>query len=125
MLRLIFALLVVAASVPAPIAAAAPPVTQFDGRWSVVIETDRGACDRAYRYGIEIRNGIVSYVGDNAFDIRGQVARNGNVHVRVSRGGSYADGHGRLSRDGGSGVWHGVGSGTCSGRWTAEKRPEG
>ena len=122
MLRCVFALLVAAAAM-APAAAAAPPVTQFDGRWSVVIETDRGTCDRAYRYGIEIRNGVVSYVGENAFDIRGQVARNGKVHVRVSRAGSYADGHGRLSLDGdGSGTWHGVGSGVCSGTWTAERR---
>jgi len=40
----------------------------------------------------------------------------------VARGSSYADGHGRLSRDGGSGVWHGIGSGSCSGTWTAERR---
>jgi hypothetical protein len=122
MLRLIFALLVAIAAVPAPIAAAAPPVTQFDGRWSVSIVTDKGNCDRAYRYGLEIRNGIVSYLGDNAFDITGQVNRSGYVHVRVARGSSYADGHGRLSRDGGSGVWHGIGSGSCSGTWTAERR---
>jgi hypothetical protein len=128
MLRCVFALLVAVAAIAAPVAAAiaapaaAPPVTQFDGRWSVVIETDRGTCDRAYRYGIEIRNGTVSYVGENAFDIRGQVARNGKVHVRVSRAGSYADGHGWLSSDGGSGVWRGVGSGVCSGTWTAERR---
>jgi hypothetical protein len=122
MLRLIFALLVAIAAVSAPIAAAAPPVTQFDGRWSVSIVTDKGNCDRAYRYGLEIRNGIVSYAGENSFDISGQVMRNGNVHVRVARGSSYADGHGRLSRDGGSGVWRGAGSGSCSGTWTAERR---
>ena len=121
MLRCVFAVLLAMAAI-APPAAAAPPVTQFDGRWSVVIETDRGTCDRAYRYGIEIRNGVVSYVGENAFDIRGQVARNGKVHVRVSRAGSFADGHGWLSSDGGSGVWRGVGSGVCSGTWTAERR---
>ncbi len=96
--------------------------TPFDGRWSVVIVTNRGTCDRAYRYGIEIRNGRVSYAGENAFDINGQVARNGYVHVRVSRGASYADGHGRLSREDGSGVWHGRGSTSCSGTWTAERR---
>jgi hypothetical protein len=114
-------MLVVAAAaiqLPRPAVAATP----FDGRWSVVIETDKGACDRAYRYGIQIQNGRVSYVGENAFDIRGQVARSGHVHVRVSRGASYADGHGRLSKDKGSGIWHGIGSGACSGRWFAERR---
>jgi hypothetical protein len=124
MLRLIFALLVAIAAIPASIAAT-PALAQFDGRWSVSIVTDRGNCDRAYRYGLEIRNGVVSYVGDNAFDIHGQVNRNGYVHVRVARGATYADGHGRLSRDGGSGVWQGEGSGSCSGTWTAERRPAG
>lgn len=116
-----FALLVAAATI-VPVAGAAPPLSQFDGRWSVVIETQRGNCDRAYRYGLRIQNGNVSYAGDAAFDIRGQVLRNGNVHVRVSRGSSYADGHGRLSRNSGSGTWRGVGMGVCSGRWFAERR---
>jgi hypothetical protein len=44
------------------------------------------------------------------------------VHVRVSRGATYADGHGRLSRDRGSGTWNGAGSGKCSGHWFAERR---
>jgi hypothetical protein len=121
MRRIACALLVVAAAVQLPASAAA--ATPFDGRWSVTIQTDRGACDRAYRYGILINNGHVSYAGDNAFDIRGQVARNGAVRVRVSRGSSYADGQGRLSRDSGGGTWHGAGNGTCSGRWFAERRP--
>ena len=121
MRRIALAMLVVAAAaVQLPRSAVA--ATPFDGRWSVVIETDRGACDRAYRYGIQIQNGHVSYVGENAFDISGQVARNGRVHVRVARGASYADGHGRLAKNKGSGTWRGVGSGTCSGRWVAERR---
>jgi hypothetical protein len=44
------------------------------------------------------------------------------VHVRVSSGKSYADGSGRLSHTSGSGTWRGVGNGTCSGRWFAERR---
>jgi len=116
-----FALLVAAATM-VPVGHAAPPVSQFDGRWSVVIQTDRGNCERAYRYALVIRNGTVSYAGDAAFDISGQVLRNGKVHVRVARGSSYADGHGQMSRDTGSGTWRGVGSGVCSGRWSAERR---
>jgi len=119
--RIAIAMLVVAAAaVQLPKSAVA--ATPFDGRWSVVIETEKGACDRAYRYGIQIQNGRVSYVGQNAFSITGQVAHNGRVHVRVSRGASYADGHGRLSKDKGSGTWRGVGSGSCSGHWFAERR---
>jgi hypothetical protein len=114
--------LVAAAAVcnPAAMASAASP---YDGRWSVVIQTDQGNCDQAYRYGLSIVNGNVSYAGDVAsFDVRGRVANNGAVHVRVSHGATYADGNGRLSDSTGSGIWHGVGSGTCSGRWFAERR---
>ncbi len=121
MLKCACALLVAttAAFGSAGVASAGSP---FDGRWSVVVETQRGNCDRAYRYGLLIANGNVSYVGEASFDIRGRVAGNGAVHVRVSRGSTYADGHGRLSRNNGSGVWKGVGDGVCSGRWFAERR---
>jgi hypothetical protein len=120
MLRIGVALLLATAALP--LVKAAFAATTYDDRSSVVIQTDRGTCDRAYRYGIAIQNGIVRYAGDNSFNIRGQVARNGAVHVRVARGSSYADGHGRLGPDSGSGTWRGVGSGMCSGRWSAERR---
>ena len=103
-------------------AGAASDGRPFDGRWSVVIQTEKGDCDAAYRYGLSIQNGNVTYAGDAAFDIRGHVAGNGAVHVRVSRGASYADGHGHLSRSSGSGSWRGVGNGSCSGRWVADRR---
>ncbi len=116
-----FALLV-AATAAAGLADAASAATPFDGRWSVVIQTTRGACDQAYRYGLNIVNGNVTYDGGGGFDVRGRVAGSGAVHVRVSSGKSYADGSGRLSRSAGRGVWKGVGNGVCSGNWFAEKR---
>jgi hypothetical protein len=116
-----FALLVAAAAAAgsAGVAAAAAP---YDGRWSVVIQTTRGNCDQAYRYGLSIVNGNVTYDGTGGFDVRGRVAGNGAVRVRVSSGRSYADGSGRLAHASGSGTWKGVGNGVCSGRWFAEKR---
>ena len=114
------ALLVAAAAVGATTVASA--ATPYDGRWSVVIQTTRGNCDQAYRYGLNIVNGNVTYDGNSGFDVRGRVAGNGDVRVRVSSGRSYADGSGRLSRASGTGTWKGVGNGLCSGRWFAEKR---
>jgi hypothetical protein len=111
--------MLVAATALTGTASAASP---YDGRWSVVIQTEKGACDQAYRYGLAIVDGIVTYAGDASFDVSGKVAHNGRVHVRVARGATYADGHGRLSDSTGSGVWHGVGSGVCSGHWYAERR---
>lgn len=122
MLRHACALLVAATAVFGA-AGGASAGTPFDGRWSVVVETERGSCDRAYRYGLLIQNGnVTTSASGSAFDIRGRVVRNGAVHVRVSRGASYADGHGRLGRENGSGVWKGVGDGVCSGHWFAERR---
>ena len=97
--------------------------TAFDGNWSVLIVTNSGQCDPAYRYGLVIRNGQVIYEGDAAVNVAGRVSGNGAVNVRVSAGSQSADGTGRLSSAQGSGKWRGNGSsGTCSGTWSAERR---
>lgn len=94
----------------------------FDGNWSVLIVTQRGPCD-AYRYGLSIRNGIVSYEGSAAVNVAGRVNRNGGVQVRVWAGSQSASGSGRLAHGAGRGTWSGVNSsGRCSGYWTAEQR---
>lgn len=95
----------------------------YDGNWSVLIVTNRGQCDRGYRYGLSIRGGRVFYSGSLAVNVDGQVAPNGMVRVRVSAGSQAATGVGRLSRDYGEGSWRGEGSsGSCAGTWTAERR---
>ena len=110
----------VVASRPAP---AARGTTAFDGDWSVVIMTQSGSCDRAYRYGVRIANGDVVYDGGGPVDLQGHVYSNGSVRVRVSGAGQQADGQGRLSRTLGTGTWQGQGSlGSCAGVWQAERR---
>jgi hypothetical protein len=97
--------------------------TAFDGNWSVLIVTNSGACDRAYRYGVQITNGNVTYDGGGPINLQGRVAPNGSVRVLVTAGSQYANGSGRLSRDRGGGSWKGQGmSGTCAGTWQAERR---
>ena len=91
----------------------------FDGKWSVVIVTTKGDCDRAYRYPIDIRGETVVNAGDTAFDISGRVQGNGAVAVKISYGDKSAHGIGRLSGGMGSGSWTG---GACAGTWTAERR---
>jgi hypothetical protein len=93
--------------------------SSYDGRWSLVVETERGACDRSYRVGVDIIKGAITYDG-NAY---GRVSTGGAVRVAVSVGNQHAQGAGRLSRGAGRGVWSGQGNaGTCSGRWIAERR---
>ena len=95
--------------------------TSFDGPWNVQIMTQRGACDSGSSFGVQIRDGAV--FGYGGVDVRGRVAGNGAVQVRVSSGDQSASGSGRLSATSGGGTWRGVGSrGTCSGRWFASRR---
>ena len=93
----------------------------LDGAWSVLIVTEQGKCDRAYRYPVRISNGSVGYAGEASFDVSGNVGANGAVTVTVSRGSQSAKGTGQLSANGGSGRWT-AGAGECSGSWTAERR---
>lgn len=94
----------------------------FDGNWSVLIVTQSGTCDRAYRYGISIRNGNVLYDG-GMVNFTGRVAANGAVTVRVASGSAAANGSGRLTRNAGQGRWSGQSGGNrCAGYWTAERR---
>jgi hypothetical protein len=110
---------ILAATVPASAPAAAK--SNFDGAWSVLIVTQKGECDRAYRYPVKIENGTVGYAGSASFTVSGKVGDTGAVIVKVARGNQSANGQGKLSSTDGSGQWV-AGSGDCSGIWTAERR---
>jgi hypothetical protein len=100
----------------------APARTPYDGSWTVLIVTQRGTCDRAYRYGVQIVNGNVTYDG-GIVTLTGRVAANGAVRVNVSSGSANANGTGRLSKNVGRGSWSGrSGSDACAGYWEAERR---
>jgi hypothetical protein len=92
---------------------------RYDGLWSVSIVTEKGDCDRGYRYPIRIAHGIVANSGSDPFAISGRVTSSGVITVTVSHGDKSAIGSGRLAGSGGAGSWHG---GACSGTWTAERR---
>lgn len=95
----------------------------FDGNWTVLIITDTGSCDRAYRYGVNVENGAVHYRGESGVAVSGRVENDGRVTVSIGRGEQRAQGTGRLSDGSGSGTWSGTAaSSRCSGRWEAERR---
>jgi hypothetical protein len=116
-----FAALAILAAVPASSAPISAGKQGFDGNWSVLIVTEKGTCDRAYRYPVRITNGSVGYAGEASFNVVGRVGANGAVTVTVSRGGQSATGTGRMSRSDASGRWT-TASGECSGSWSAERR---
>jgi hypothetical protein len=116
---LLSALALLAATAPA---SARPSQASFDGRWSVVIMTDAGSCDRSYRYGLVVSRGSISYDGSGVL-VSGGVDPRGRVSVSLRYGEAAAQGSGRLSGTAGGGRWQGVSAGArCSGRWVAERR---
>jgi hypothetical protein len=95
----------------------------YDGLWSVLIITDKGTCDRGYRYAIRIKGGKVTHAdpANSSFRINGRVSGNGAARVSVARGDQSANGSGRITRNGGAGRWKSA-KGECSGTWEAERR---
>jgi len=105
------------------LAAAAPAAAasrSYDGSWALSIVTDRGGCDRAYDFNVQIINGVVSH--PNLVRLTGRVQTKGAVRVSVAVGDKYASGAGRLARSSGRGRWSGYsGNSRCSGHWTAQR----
>jgi hypothetical protein len=115
------ALALIAISFAGALGAAAPAAAtpSYDGLWSVVIMTEKGACDRSYRYPVRISNGAVQNDGPSLINVSGKVGGNGAVTVLVSAGDKSASGTGKLSGKAGGGQWSGAG---CGGHWEAERR---
>ena len=125
LLRPIFAAIIAVAAVvggglPSEAEVGAHP---YDGNWSVVIYTERGDCNRALRYSLQIAGGRVQ-TQDPTYRAAGAVQRNGAIRVVVEQGSRYASGTGRLAGNRGRGYWH-TDNGECSGQWTAERRSAG
>jgi len=114
-------LTILATSVAPAFAAPIASAKSFDGVFSDPAATEKGTCDRAYRYPVKIENGSVGYAGSASFNVTGKVGQNGAVTVTVSRGDKSATGTGRMSATDGSGIWTAA-TGECSGTWTAERR---
>ena len=107
------------AGAPQPV----PAQANFDGSWSVLIITESGECDRAYRYGIRIQGGQIVYDGEAGVTFTGSVDGKGQVTATVRRSQQVANGSGRLSGSSGGGTWKGQSNtGACTGRWEAERR---
>lgn len=119
--RWAFAGFLAVAAVPG--AAAAARASVYDGLWSVLIITEKGTCDRGYRYAVRIKGGRVGHAdpASSSFRISGSVGGGGATRVSVARGDQRASGTGRLSRNSGAGRWKSS-KGECSGIWQAERR---
>jgi hypothetical protein len=93
----------------------------YDGSWDLVFVTQRGACDPAYNFTVNVSNGLVTH--PNLVKFKGYVARSGAVRASVEVHDKYASGSGRLSGAAGRGKWSGyAGKARCSGYWTAQRK---
>jgi hypothetical protein len=108
------------AALAASTAIAAPRGANYDGRWSVEVITDRGTCDRVYRWTLGIQGGRVVDVGEVARP-SGGVSPSGGVNLRFIRNNDYASATGQISGEWGTGSWSSP-TLACSGRWRAERR---
>jgi hypothetical protein len=105
--------------ITAPVCGIAAAHTAYDGRWSLSIVTQRGACD-TYNFPVQIENGRVTFPG--LVKASGRVAAGGVVRVTVAAGDKSASGSGKLTLGSGSGRWSGhSGEARCSGTWTAQR----
>ena len=118
-IRTLTASALLATSVLALSATAPTAAPNYDGVWSVLIVTEKGTCDRAYRYPVRIEKGSVLNDGPSIVNVSGRVGGNGAITVTVSAGDKSATGSGRLSGAVGAGRWSGAG---CGGTWHAERR---
>jgi len=106
------------AVVPIGFASTLHAAASFDGAWNVHVTTTSGPCGQSYTYNVTISRGLVSDGGS----LSGRVGENGSLSVMVSDGSQSAHGSGKLVRNSGGGTWHGSGpSGSCAGRWSAER----
>jgi hypothetical protein len=101
-------------SVALGLSVSAAAAANHDGNWSVLVVTEKGECDRAYRYEVTVADGRVNFNRDPGISVAGTVAPNGAVKVSISGG---------LANDNGAGTWHGSGqTGACAGHWEASRR---
>jgi hypothetical protein len=99
-------------------ASPASAAASHDGKWSVSVVTEQGACD-AYRWDLGIAGGRIDERGFLA-QASGQVDKRGVVNVVFTRGSDQLAATGVLNAVDGSGKWN-LPNRQCSGRWKAEK----
>src|SRR5262245_8904262 len=62
------------------------PRSNFNGDWSVIVQSRGGACAPTVRYPVAITNGVVTNGGETpATTVQGRVAPNGTVRVTIRR----------------------------------------
>ena len=83
--------------------------------------TEKGDCDKAYRWSVGIKDDRIANIGDEVAHASGRVDRRGRITARFTRGRDVLTASGSLSGKWGVGKWDAP-TRACSGRWVAERR---
>jgi hypothetical protein len=97
---------------------------RHDGSWAIEIVTERGPCERLYRYYVEVEGQAVrlrSMTGETSPATMGLVGADGRIKATLGQAGDPVNVTGRLAATSGTGVWSAPAR-QCTGRWSAHKR---
>ncbi len=111
-------------AVDAARAAPARAAPAHDGSWAIEIVTERGACERLYRYYVEVDGQAVrlrSMTGETSPATTGLVGADGRIKATLGQAADPVNVTGRLAATSGTGVWSAPAR-QCTGRWSAHKR---
>jgi hypothetical protein len=100
--------------------AAAP----HDGSWAIEVMTERGECERLYRYYVVVDGEAVrlrSMMGETSEAPVGALRKDGRIDVTLGQADDPVSVKGQLGAAAGGGRWVAPLRG-CAGRWSAEKR---
>ena len=98
--------------------------SRHDGSWAIEIVTERGACERLYRYYVVVEGQAVrvrSMTGETSEATSGLVRPDGRIDATVGQPDDPVRVTGRLKGTAGKGVWSAPAR-QCTGRWSAHKR---
>jgi hypothetical protein len=95
------------------------PSNAFDGTYSVEVVTERGTCDKDYRWAIAVADGRVASAGGP--DASGHISLDGLVTLVFQIYKDYANVSGRISGTLGQGTWSSP-TLRCTGYWRAERQ---
>jgi hypothetical protein len=100
------------------------PQAPHDGSWAIEIVTERGACERLYRYYVVVEGQAVrlrSMTGETSEAAMGLVRADGRINATLGQADDPVNVKGRLAATSGAGVWSAPAR-QCTGRWSAHKR---
>lgn len=98
----------------------AKAANNYDGRWSVRVVGESGACKSVPDLPLQVENGEVRYAGWPSPTTSGRVQNSGRLSLRILFNSDVIVASGDLKQQSGQGNWNSP-TLACAGRWFAER----